>query len=99
MDQVLDQIRCESWALYGLLDEADEVVGAGVVAVKITGRRRLLEVILLGAEKHSVMWPAAISELKALAAHLGCSAIQGQGRPGWQRWLGAKPLNTFELEV
>jgi hypothetical protein len=99
MDQVLAQIRSENWALYGLLGAADEVIGAGVVAVKTTGRRRILEVILFGAGDHSVAWPESINELKTLATRLGCSVIQGQGRPGWHRWLGAKSLNTFELEI
>jgi hypothetical protein len=98
IEQILDRVRCEEWAMYATVRE-DKVTGAGVVCVAQYGLRRVLEIILFGAEPNSYDWQQTMSDLKQLARRLGCSAISGRGRPGWARYLGATPTNSWELEV
>jgi hypothetical protein len=99
MEQVLDHLRAEHWALYGTVDDEGHLLGAGVVCITRYGQRSVLEIILFGAELQSQQWVETLDQLKAVARRNGCSAVQGRGRPGWARYLGASPINTFELEV
>jgi hypothetical protein len=99
MEQVVDHLRADHWALYAVLDDDGKPLGAGVVCVTHYGLRSVLEIILFGAELQSQQWIETLDQLKVVAMRNGCSAVQGRGRPGWARYLGASPINTFELEV
>lgn len=99
IDQVVKNIQLGAWGLYGVVANGDQIIGAGVVTTTAYGKRNVLEVILFGADVGAAQWKEVLDLLKREAAAFGCSAIQGRGRPGWARYLGATPINAFELEV
>jgi hypothetical protein len=98
MAQILDRVRSEEWAMYATVSEK-KVTGAGVVCVSQYGIRRVLEIVLFGAEQNSLEWAETLNDLKVVARRLGCNAIQGRGRAGWARYLRATPIHVFEIEV
>lgn len=98
LDQVYDNVASGQWALYGVVDNWN-VVGAGVVAVSDYGLRRVLEVVLFGADEHTKTWEGVLDSLKEVAKSMGCAAIRCEGRPGWERALEMKRINLFEIEV
>ena len=98
MDQVLVKLQTGEWGLYGVL-RGDEVTGAGVTAITQFGKRRVMEIILFGADINSRQWIETLDALKAEARRFECSALQGRGRAGWARYLDATPIHSFEIEV
>ncbi len=100
MAQVLHMLTTEQWRAYGAFDADHQCIGAGVTCVQVTGKRRILEVLMFSSEPNHFPHEELMPQLKEIAAQLGCHAIQAQGRKGWLRALdGAKALNKFEIEV
>ncbi|WBC28584.1 hypothetical protein TPMD04_33 [Thiohalocapsa phage LS06-2018-MD04] len=98
LSQVYDNVVSGRWALYALI-ENQCVIGAGVVAVSDYGLRRVLEVVMFGADEHTRAWEDMLDSLKRIAKSLKCAAIRCEGRPGWERVLKMRRINLFELEV
>lgn len=98
MEQVLEKLRENDWGLYLVMDRG-KPIGAGVTAITCYGMRKVLDIIMFGADIQSKEWKKVLDSLKAQAKLHGCSAVGGRGRPGWARYLGATPVNAFELEV
>ena len=97
-DQVLEMLRDGRWALYGVVRDGT-LIGAGATTVTAYGKRRVLEIILFGADINSEDWVETLNSLKEQAKLMGCSAVVGRGRPGWARYLRATPIHAFEIEV
>jgi hypothetical protein len=95
---VIENLTKGRWALYGVLNDG-ALVGAGVVCVQQFGQRRVLEVVLFGADKGSNVYADALNCLKDIAKSLGCRAIRCEGRKGWKKALKAKQINVIELEI
>ena len=99
LEQVREQVLAGLWGLYGVVDDEGQVIGAGVVTVAVTGRRRALEVLLFGAIASTHTWRDLLAPLKDLARSMDCSVLKGQGRPGWARALeGATAIACFEVD-
>ena len=99
LEQIRGNLDSGRWGLYGVVSEEEGLVGAGCTAVSSYGLRNVLEIILFAANINSGQWVETLAQLKQEAKLMGCTAIQGRGRPGWARYLKAEPVNLFEIEV
>jgi hypothetical protein len=85
--------------LWGFVTDG-KITGAGMTTVTHYPKRRVLEIVAMGADKQSEdYWLPLLERLKAAARSMGCSAVVGTGRPGWARKLGAKERRVFEVEL
>ncbi len=98
LPQILDLLRAGRWGLYGVTHEG-RLIGAGTTCIQHYGKRSVLEIVMFAADIGSKAWQETLSAMREEAKLLGCSAIQGRGRPGWARYLGASPVHGFEIEV
>lgn len=84
-------------ALWGFL-RGNRFLGAGATAERVYPRRLVVEVLLFGCEPHINILDV-LPQLKTMAKAIGASVLQGTGRKGWARTLGAQERILWELEV
>lgn len=84
------------WAL-----ESDgKLFGACVSQEVFYPKRKVLRVHLVGTDKNKKeKLLECFDQLKALAKSNGCSYIQGFGRAGWAKLIGAETINMFEVNL
>lgn len=74
--------------------------GAVVTAMQVYPKQKMIEVLLLGTDKHTDhLWSQCLHMLSRAGRELGACGIMGSGRPGWARKLGATKHISFELEI
>lgn len=88
------RLEIDLWAL----EDEDGLFGAGATTIENYPRSKVLSVLLLGTEPNRGFMDC-LEQLKALARSIGASRIEGTGRPGWARKLGAKERRVFQIEV
>lgn len=99
MEDVYTMACHDQVALWGLESDG-QLFGACVTTVTNYPRRRALEILLMGADDdREDAWRECLEQLRQVARTLGAGTIQGTGRPGWARKLGARERRVFELEV
>lgn len=76
------------------------VFGAGVSSEIVYPKRKVLEIVLMScAPGHEEDWKRIFEQFKSHARGSGFSSIEGTGRPGWARKLGAKERRVFEVDL
>lgn len=91
------QHAVQLWALV----DGQKVFGALVTSETVYDRRKVLDILLLGTDAHTEeMWFQCLEQLKSIAKLGGASCLQGTGRPGWARKLGADRTRTvWEIDL
>jgi hypothetical protein len=100
LDDIYQAAEREEVALWGGVMDRHRIAGAAVTRITVYPRRRVLEVLAMGADPdHEDAWMECLAQLSDLARHMGATAIIGTGRPGWARKLGVSERRVFELPL
>lgn len=87
--------QCHLWALVA----GDSYFGSCVTQITQYPRRKVLDVLLVGADRHSEhLWKECFEQMKAIGQMFGASSISGTGRDGWFRKLDAD-RRRYVIEV
>ena len=87
--------QCHLWALVA----KDLFFGACVTQITQYPRRKVMDVLQIGAEPHSEeMWSQCFEQMKSIGQMFGASSISGTGRDGWFRKLDAD-RRRYVIEV
>lgn len=73
------------------------IIGTVVTEIQKFPKRKILSLLIVGAEKHTIhLWIQLIEPLRKYALEQGCDAVRGYGRPGWKRLL-EKHVSDFSI--
>lgn len=97
LEDVRDMASQGQVNVWALIDN-NVLEGAGVTTETVYPRRKVLEILLLGARTGSA-WMKLLPVMKSLARAIGAQYVVGSGRPGWARKLGAKQRIHWEIEA
>ena len=97
VDDIYSGVVSGHLALWAMIKD-DAIFGGGVTCVQHYPKRKVLEILAMGADQDSP-WGECLEKLAVHAQEMGLTAIIGTGRAGWARHLGAKERRVFEIDL